>query len=554
MKTGKQFVSLICMFLCFITAGTGVSAKTLSPNGARGIALPSLQTREDDGQTIPVLPDIEIPGDQKAVPEGYREVESDSQSFATICLENYETQWEEDDGLYIYTGGGHGIPYVLIYRYRDMPVNNVTFLDDHIVPHMVESYGDRLINISRTEDYTFGDKTLPGIDFTYMVGDYVIHSLRLCEQAGDDVINYTAKYIDGMGDVTMNALTDAVNYFHLTDEPASAPSGSPKVSEKPVAEEKSFEIVPDETAQVQYEKYEDPSGYFTMDIPKGWKVEIGLPPTGEVDLISYALHLYDPEKPERQLYYNMVCVAGLKSQEARDWFSYYYGTNNIYSQLAVLPSVTAEGFYTAFEDIYGYENFRASQSVLDKESGIELLTANCTCSENGSPMTGAFMVALEDFTYFVQRDVFDYSKGTLDVGWINAYNVLFETSGADEWFEWQPVLDHCLASLSFSKSFKDARRRAWEEIIQTSEYFMLNGSDLSDMFMDFWNRRNTSQDVLSQKRSDASLGYERVFDTELDEYYKAENGFSDWYDGTRYVPVDSDEAYLSPISGYINWK
>ena len=43
-------------------------------------------------------------------------------------------------------------------------------------------------------------------------------------------------------------------------------------------------------------------------------------------------------------------------------------------------------------------------------------------------------------------------------------------------------------------------------------------------------------------------------DTETGEYYRAENGFSDWYDGKRYRPATENAAYTSPISGYINWK
>ena len=74
------------------------------------------------------------------------------------------------------------------------------------------------------------------------------------------------------------------------------------------------------------------------------------------------------------------------------------------------------------------------------------------------------------------------------------------------------------------------------------------------MIMDTWEKSSRSSDILSQKRSDATLGYERVYDTETGEYLKAENGFTDWYDGRRYVAADSDAAYLSPISGTIYWK
>ena len=40
-------------------------------------------------------------------------------------------------------------------------------------------------------------------------------------------------------------------------------------------------------------------------------------------------------------------------------------------------------------------------------------------------------------------------------------------------------------------------------------------------------------------------------DTETGEVYKATNGFTDVYDGTRYQPVMDDNMYSEPISGYI---
>ena len=53
-------------------------------------------------------------------------------------------------------------------------------------------------------------------------------------------------------------------------------------------------------------------------------------------------------------------------------------------------------------------------------------------------------------------------------------------------------------------------------------------------------KRNASFDIMSQKQSDATLGYERVYDTETNEVYKAYNGFTDDYDGERYKPITDD--------------
>ena len=73
---------------------------------------------------------------------------------------------------------------------------------------------------------------------------------------------------------------------------------------------------------------------------------------------------------------------------------------------------------------------------------------------------------------------------------------------------------------------------------------------MSDMIMDSWEKRNNSYDIISQKRSDATLGYERVYDTETGDIYKAYNGFTDDYSGDRYKAI-TDDMYTKPTSGYI---
>lgn len=75
-------------------------------------------------------------------------------------------------------------------------------------------------------------------------------------------------------------------------------------------------------------------------------------------------------------------------------------------------------------------------------------------------------------------------------------------------------------------------------------------NQISDGIMDSWNKRSASFDIMSQKQSDATLGYERVYDTETNEVYKAYNGFTDDYDGERYKSI-SDNMYTKGISGYI---
>ena len=60
-------------------------------------------------------------------------------------------------------------------------------------------------------------------------------------------------------------------------------------------------------------------------------------------------------------------------------------------------------------------------------------------------------------------------------------------------------------------------------------------------------------DIMSQKQSDATLGYERIVDTETGNIYKIDNGFTDWYDGSRYKSI-IDDQYTDSVEAVIHWK
>ena len=78
-------------------------------------------------------------------------------------------------------------------------------------------------------------------------------------------------------------------------------------------------------------------------------------------------------------------------------------------------------------------------------------------------------------------------------------------------------------------------------------------NQMSDSIMSSWENRNRSQDIMSQKQSDATLGYERIVDTETGNIYKIDNGFTDWYDGSRYKSI-TDDQYTDSVEAVIHWK
>ena len=138
-----------------------------------------------------------------------------------------------------------------------------------------------------------------------------------------------------------------------------------------------------------------------------------------------------------------------------------------------------------------------------------------------------------------------------DGGYYMAYNVMAVTAAKDTFIEWESVLTDCMKTLQYSDSFVSSTNQASNEKVALSQQISRNFNQTMDGFMSSWENRNKSQDIISQKQSDATLGYERVYDTETNEIYRATNGFTDVYDGSRYKSVTDDSMYSEPISGYI---
>ena len=119
-----------------------------------------------------------------------------------------------------------------------------------------------------------------------------------------------------------------------------------------------------------------------------------------------------------------------------------------------------------------------------------------------------------------------------------------------EFNNWQSILDYCISTITFSDNFISGFNGQEATLMSTIQANQQVYDSISYMIMDSWEKRNNSYDIISQKQSDATLGYERVYDTETGEIYKAYNGFSDDYKGNRYQSV-TDDMYTQSISGYI---
>ena len=340
-------------------------------------------------------------------------------------------------------------------------------------------------------------------------------------------------------------------------------------SAAPVTAPENIQIIASAARAVETEPYE--CADFSMTIPKGWTVTSG------GANVYHSIRVYDPAQPLRQMFVLLKADILLHSQAGKAAWEKNYSMGNtqaaLFAQAAVLENPSTEGFYQmfsqytdfatqvessyagytfpTFDDFTVTDRFPSASSLKDSALGDELLRADFT--DGNSAGEGMFAASVADFGSFTITDgtVSGYQLQTVDGGYYMAYNIVAITAEKDAFVDWEGVLSDCLKTLTYSDSFISATNQSSNEAVAQAMQISQNFNQTMDGIMSSWENRSKSQDIMSQKQSDATLGYERVYDTETGEIYKATNGFTDVYGGTRYQPITDDNMYAEPISGYI---
>ena len=315
-------------------------------------------------------------------------------------------------------------------------------------------------------------------------------------------------------------------------------------------------IVKSETSVIEYETFDN--DLISLKIPKGWKVEVPL-----VDYIHYTFKVYNPNNPDYMIIFMMKLEGFNKSEAARNWQKKYY-PNQVFAKLPVINPQTTESFYKVWNESAEFVNTNNVKfeylPKLNEFSVIENLGVNAIGGDslretyknsNNDLIQGLFTASVKDVgSYYVNSNIFNLFSKKIDVWSLNVYNVILMTAPDSEFNNWQSILDNCLSTLEFSDTFVNEFNKEESNILSTIQANQKVYNEMSDMIMDSWENRNNSYDIISQKQSDATLGYERVYDTKTGEIYKAYNGFTDDYTGERYKTITND-MYTSSISGYI---
>lgn len=476
----------------------------------------------------------------------YQVVNCPEQRFSTLCDPGCLVDWVDGDGLYIALEESKTIPYVLIYRFADAGVTATQYLQNTVIPNMQNRYGDNLLEISEIEEAQVTETQFVSmIRFTYRVGDSILYSYRVAGNYGNDVVSFNAKYDEESEDDALDELELVVAYFHI-DGPMEKTAQEPKPVQPSVEPEskqvKGVTVTPTKAASAKLTTYSD--AWVTFKVPEGWVVETGY---GPLDFFMYyAVTAYDPENPDCRIFFSLKTDGYLIDKASHDWMRGIY-PDSPFAILPYLDPVTLENFYNNATEAWTYF-YGGSMNIpqirdftVIEEMGKSLLDGRIVraSSKNakGSAVEGVYSASL----YTINLA---YFMGAM------AYHTFFCSAPEGELADWLPLLDECLASFTFTQDFITCYYRSEDLMMGTIKANQALYDEVSDMIMDSWEKRNTTYDIASQKRSDATMGYERVYDTQTGEIYKAKNGFMDHYHGSDFAPV-TDDMYLLPTAGYI---
>ena len=217
---------------------------------------------------------------------------------------------------------------------------------------------------------------------------------------------------------------------------------------------------------VEYDTYEQPDGYFTMQIPKGWAVQTG------GDFISYIIDVYDPAQPQREIYIQL-CGTGFQSAEGAALAQNYNASGET---LFVMPEATTQSYFEGW-----YQGLGGSFQLLETlggEADNALLYGKATLP-NGTQTEGVYSAVVSSL---------EYNYG-INLSMTMGQNVRVLTSAPGELDAWLPTLSACADSIQFSELFQNKRAENWSQVLGTSASLSASWNAMTDQMMALWEAR-----------------------------------------------------------------
>jgi len=300
-------------------------------------------------------------------------------------------------------------------------------------------------------------------------------------------------------------------------------------------------------------------GFFSINIPRGWEVITA----GQCSSFSFVVR--DPKSPLRQIFFFGEVGPVYLSEQQRQIDLNYMRMGGYPVSWVDMPSVTPlspANFLASFSKIAKsktaqqfmpqcprLENFQTI-SVLPQPSamqGGQTALVRGLFTKNGGVGQGLFVATVAPLSPMNGGPGSGIGYGFLIAG---------ITAPKREFANLEPILSASLRSYNIASSYVakclQMQARTYAGIMKAGQTLR----ETSDMIVNGWQKRQKVDDIIAEKRSDAMLGKERLYDPETGEVYEFDNGFYDTYklhrqryemSNLQRLPANNYELWMKPV-------
>lgn len=276
-------------------------------------------------------------------------------------------------------------------------------------------------------------------------------------------------------------------------------------------------------------------GFFSIEKPVGWEIFTA----GSCATFSFLIR--DPQRHERQVfYYGEVGPVYLCEEQKGVDLAYMNmgGYPVLWYEMPVIDPLTAENFLQKFHLIAGTGISNNFLPQAPKMEGVEIISSSpgqSLIAGDTKNMRALFQQenSLAEGQFFVTVSELLPCSAMPDSGIGYGFSFTGISAEQAQFKQLEAQLAKSIESLFISEDYV---KNCLQQQDQQAQGILRAGktlSSISDDMMASWENRNRSDDIISEKRSDAILGYERVFDQDTGEVYRVQNGFYDSYNINR---------------------
>ncbi len=277
-------------------------------------------------------------------------------------------------------------------------------------------------------------------------------------------------------------------------------------------------------------------GFFSMQVPAGWRVFTA----GQC--AEFAVVARDPAEPLRQIFYfGTVGPFYLNARQKVMDENYLRSGGYVITwlEMPVVQPLTPARFLLQFQHIADTGLARRFMPQLPRLAHLQVVSesprpspiggGSCSLlravfSRQGRVGQGLFLCTVAPFL--------PYTGGP---GGSTGFAYLFMgiTAPKAEFAALEPALARSLGSLAFSPAYLSRCRQGSQAAFRSVMEAGRSLRQASNMIMQGWQGRNRKEDVMAEKRSDAILGYQRVYDPETGDTFQVQPDFWDRYRSNR---------------------